>query len=204
MLCPIRPNASSPPVSGEAAWRGEALRSGATETNVWAGTPAAPQEAQPRPSVHGLDWSAGIWPAGFRTAVSLPQPGETQYGRDDSFDQRSEQTEAVEWGQVGVPVCTKNRNVHLITELLFTFIYYTSIWLWLHVKHLSHIYPPPRSFFIASSTVPQGGSVGEKSAAAEGADSEGQPPGARSLFHCRWIGATHRVQSHSADPIRQP
>lgn len=50
----------------------------------------------------------------------------------------------------------------------------------------------------------QGGCVGEESSEVEGADSQGEPPGTRSLFHCRWAGTAHRVPSHSADPIRQP
>lgn len=57
---------------------------------------------------------------------------------------------------------------------------------------------------LAPSLLLQGGGFGEEFAALEGADSEGKPPGARSVFHRRGAGTTHWVQSHSADPIRQP
>lgn len=98
----IRPHASGPPVLGEAARRGEALRSGATEANVRTGAAAAAQKAQPRPSVHRPVCRANVQPARAWTTVSLPQPGETQYGRDESFKQCSEPFEAVEWRQVGI------------------------------------------------------------------------------------------------------
>ena len=49
----------------------------------------------------------------------------------------------------------------------------------------------------------QGGGAGEEPAAAEGADRTGQPPGAGGQFHSRGAGTAHRVQGHSADPLRQ-